>query len=86
MIIMNKMELIEMDELYTAMLEETPELTNTYFQPTEEEMEAMAKEMGEDLSCGDCIHFDGDCCVNCLSGNCGGDIICAEDCGVFEML
>lgn len=37
-----------------------------------------------ELECGDCIHFDGCCCINCLSNNFGGDIICAVDCTEFE--
>ena len=40
--------------------------------------------MNQDFDCGDCIHFDGDVCVNCVSANYGGDIICAEDCAEFE--
>ena len=34
--------------------------------------------------CGDCIHFDGNCCTNILSSNYGGDIINADDCDEFE--
>lgn len=46
MTIMNKTELEAMNELYQDMLDETPELTATYFQPSEEDLEAMAREMG----------------------------------------
>ena len=45
MTIMNKTELEAMNELYQDMLDETPELTSTYFQPSEEDLEAMAREM-----------------------------------------
>ena len=34
--------------------------------------------------CGDCIHFDGNCCINILSSNYGRDIINADDCDEFE--
>lgn len=37
-----------MNELYEEMLDENPELTTTYFTPSEEDMEIMAKEMGDD--------------------------------------
>lgn len=38
----------------------------------------------QNLECGDCIHFDGDCCRNILANNFSGDIISAIDCTEFE--
>lgn len=45
---MNQTELQAMDELYRELLEEHPESTNTYFTPSEDDMEAMFAEMGDD--------------------------------------
>ena len=44
---MNKTELQQMDELYQDMMETSPEMTNTYFTPSEDDLEAMFAEMGE---------------------------------------
>ena len=38
----------EMNELYEDMMETTPEMTNTYFTPSEDDLEAMFAEMGDE--------------------------------------